>query len=1010
MNKLIKSAISERKVTILFSIFILIYGFYSYYYMPRQENPDLASPAVIIVTPFPGASAESVEKLVTSKIEDKLAQLDGVDFIESYSQDNASIIFCLLKTNVDYDVQWDKLRTEIDDLKPNFPEAVQSPEINTDLTDTAGIIISLSSTEYDSTRLADFAEDYKDRMSLLDGIKRVDINGIRKNRIEIEIIQEKLDPIGVSISDIHKLLRAQNLVIPAGSIQTDNGKINVNVPESFEKLQDFKDLVVSISPETGAMVKLKDVANISIKEVESDNYYIKDGKASVLITAYFETDKNVVLIGENVRKEIDKLRPIYPDTLDIDEVLFLPEDVKLSVNSFILNLFEGIIFVIIIIFIGMGIRNALVVSLAIPMSIAMTFIYMFQSGVKLQQVSISALIIALGMLVDNAIVISDAIQVHINEGLSKKEAAFRGAREQALPIFTSTLTTVAAFSPLMGLPGSAGEFVSSLPLVVIVSLSASFFVAMFVTPSISSLFLKSRTKAIDPLKSVQKAYTKLMRINISKPVISLGITAIILGSTIWLGITQIEVKMFPYVDKDWVYVNISNEVIGDIEKTEELVLEADRMLHAYPEITDTINSVGGGLPRYYMMADYMMPAESNGLILAKFDLSESENFHQRDDFMYELQKKFDAEFVGGYATAKLLEINIPGPNIDVRISGKDSEELDKIAEPLYQWMLKRDETMNVQKRKSAYKYRYRVNVDDEKALRLGLNKYEIQNQLNIALNGSKAGTLTTGTKSFEIFVISDIDDIDDIRNLYIKSSITGNKVPLRSFASVELEKSIDSIYRYDRQPFINVTADVRPGHGSIQGEVEKYISSLDTSAVTVNYGGDQKTMDLYLSGLYKAAIVALAIIYLILLVQFNSLSQPFIILITIPLAFIGIVIALILTKTNFTFTVGLGAASLMGVVVNNGILLIEYINRARKDGLEVKEACIRSVERRVRPILLSSITTIFGLIPLALGNSAFFPPMAIALMGGLITATFMTVTVVPTLYFVVASLDSRPKN
>lgn len=1005
MNKLIKILIKQRKVTILLSIFALAYGFYSYYYMPRQENPDLASPGVLVTTIFPGASAEVVEEQITSKIEDKIAELNGVDHIKSYSQENASIVVGFLKTDVDYDKEWEKLRISIDDLKREFPESVLSPKIDTDLTETAGIIISLSSSEYDTNRLADFAEDYKDKLLKLDGIKKVNLNGIRKSMVEITIDNKKVDALSISTSDIFNLIRAQNVVIPAGSIKTEEGKINVNIPVSFKNIEDFKNMVVNISPLSGAMVRLKDVADVKISEKETDTYYIKNGKPSILITAYFEGEKNVVLIGEKVRKEIDKLSKLYPESLNIDEVLFLPQDVKESVNSFILNLFEGILLVIVIIFFGMGIRNAIVVSLAIPLSIAISFIYMSIFKMELQQVSISALIIALGMLVDNAIVISDAIQTHINQGKTKALAAYLGAKEQALPVFSSTLTTIAAFSPLMILPGSAGDFVASLPLIVIVSLSASFAVAMFVSPALASLSLKERNKVFDPLKPIQKIYTKLMNFNISKPIISLGLVIVLLCGAVWLALTQISIKMFPYVDKNWVYINIDNEVIGDIESTEKLILKADEILKSYEEITETIDSIGGDLPRYYMMADHVMPSENKGMILASFDLSKTDRFKKREDFVYDLQKKLDAEFVGGYATSRLLEINIPGPNIEVRLSGSSLEDIEDTAENLYHWILDRQETMNVQKIKPSYKYRYEIDIDDDKAISLGLNKYEIQHQINLALNGMKAASMSSSSKSFDIYMKSDIKNIEELGNLLIKSSITGNKIALKSFADIKILKSIDQIYRYNRQPVISVSADVKPGYGSIQKEIEEYIASLDTSNLTINYGGDQQTTDIYLSGLYSAAIIALAAIYLILLVQFNSITQPFIILITVPLALIGVVLALLITRTNFTFTVGLGAASLMGIVVNNGILLIEYINRARKEGQPLKDACVSSVNRRVRPILLSSLTTIFGLIPLALGDSAYFTPMAIALIGGLITATFMTITIIPTIYYVMHLKD-----
>ncbi len=1015
MKNLIKWSIRESKVTILVSLVILIFGGLSYYFMPRQENPDTTSPVVRIITIFPGASAETVREQVTKKIEDEVAKLDRVDVLKSYSQDNASTVFAILNDEVDYDKEWSKLKTSLEKLQKKLPSTVQAIDMETELTKTAGIIISLSSDEYDNVRLTQFAKDYRQKLARLEGINSVEINGSKTNRVKIEINKEKINSLQLSIDDVFNLIRAQNVVIPAGSVSTDEGKINVSVPATFDTLDDFKNLVINVSRKNGELLKLSDIAEIGIEEVKSDNYFIKAGRPSVLVTAYFEEDENVVLIGQKVRKEIEKLKNVYPKDLIIDEVLFLPEDVAKSVDSFILNLLEGILFVVLVIFFGMGIRNAVLVSVAIPLSIAMTFSSMGLIDVELQQVSISALIIALGILVDNAIVIIDAIQHHINDGLSRVEASFKGAKEQALPVLTSTLTTIAAFSPLMALPGAAGEFTRSLPLIVIVALTASYIVAMLVTPSLASLFLKERTKKRDMLKPVQKFYSGLMEYNLKNPILSLFIVLALLGGAVFAGVKLIDVKMFPYVDKNWFYVNIKNEVVGDINDTEKLVLKAEEILSSYPEVTETTDAVGGGLPRYYMMADYMMPSEDNGMILAKFDLSKSGRFEKREDLVYDIQKRFDKEFVGGYGTAKLLEINIPGPNVEVRVAGDSYAEIEKVTDRIYKHLLNDKRTINVQQNKPSYRYRYKVDINDEKALRYGLNKYDIQKQLNMSLHGMVAGVYTKAGKNYDIFVKSNVKTISDIENIRIKSSFTKNKYLLKEIADISLEKELGAIFRFDRKTVVMVTSDIRPGYGvsSVTDDVYRLINDMkkeensDVDNVDISFGGDEETMSLYLKGLYKAAFLAIVLIYLILLVQFNSLLQPLIIMMTVPLSLIGIIVALIVTGTNFTFTVGLGAASLMGIVVNNGILLIEYINRARKDGMSIKDACRHSVDKRIRPILLSSVTTIFGLIPLAFSDSTFFTPMSIALMGGLIAATFMTITVVPTIYYV---LEKRTEN
>lgn len=1003
MKQLIKYSIKEKKITILFVLFIMGLGLYSYYFMPRQENPDIQSPAAQIITIVPGASAEFVEKQVTMKIEEEVKKLNGIESIKSFSQENVSVIIAMQKPNADkdnYRKEWEALRRGLEELMPELPENTRKPQLNTDLTDTAGIILSLSSSEYTNSEIYKFAEEYKEELSKIEGIRKVEIDGNKEKFIEISLKEEKLDEFGLSIEEVKQLIAAQNIVIPVGSIRTDEGKISIKSTDFFKGIDEFKDMLIYANPQYGVTIRLKDIANLKETERRDGSYFIKNGRASILVSAFFEEDKNVVLIGKEVRKVVDRLKEQSPEEILIDEVSFLPEDVEKSVNSFILNLLEGIAFVILVIFLGMGIRNALVVSLVIPLSIASTFVYMYRSGLDLHQVSISALIIALGMLVDNAIVISDATQVNINAGMPNFDAAYCGAKDQAIPILSSTLTTIAAFLPLKSLPGSAGEFVSSLPVIIIVSLSASFFVAMLVTPALSALALKNREHKRNPIRPIQRFYTGLMSLNLKRPLLSCLTILVLLSVSVYVALTKVNIKMFPYIDKDWVYVNISNDVHGDLESTEKMVLQVDEIIKSYPEFAESILAVGGSLPRYYMMAAYIMPAEHHGNILVKFDLSKSSEFKSREDFVYDLQKRLNAELQGGEAIAKLLEINIPGPSIDIKITGEDRNALEKTGAKLHTFLSERKETLNVRKEIPSKKKIYKLVMDDEKAFYLGLNRYQVQSQLSLAINGAVIGTVKDEDgNDLELRIQTEPKNLEELKDTKIKSDLSGQKTPLRNFAELMTEESIDGVHRYNGEKVVSVSANIKPEYGSIQKDIEHFLEKEAADGVEIHYSGDSETMNLYLNGLISASVLALVIIYLILLIQFRSITQPFIILLTLPLAMIGVVLALYFTSTKFTFTVGLGAASLMGIVVNNGILLIEYINRERKDGSGILDACKNSVERRVRPILLSSVTTICGLIPLAMGSSPFFKPMAIALMGGLISATFMTITVIPMIYY-----------
>ncbi len=1008
MSKMIFIAIRERKVTIILSLLVILYALYTYYYLPRQENPDTSSPAVQIITVYPGANAKTVEEQVTKKIEDEVSTLDGVESLRSFSQDNVSIVIAMLGDNVDYDAQWDKLRVGLEQLKGEMPEGVRPFDVNTDMTTAAGLIICLSSDIYDTSILGDIAEVFKSELASVAGVKRVEISGVPEMRFQIQLDLNALSHYNLSVQDVYRIIQAQNVVIPSGSIQTEQGKINVQVPKSIESIKDLQELVITLSSTTGAMVRLKDVALVSISTEKSDLYFQKDGRSALMITATFNDDENVVLIGKDVRVKVEQLKKQYPTDLSIDEVLFQPEDVDVAINSFIISLLQGIGFVILVVFIGMGVRNAAIVSVAIPLSLAMTIISMGALKVDLQQVSISALIIALGMLVDNAIVISDAIQVYINEGVHKMEACFKGAKEQAIPVFTSTLTTMVAFLPLMGLPSSAGEFISSLPLIVIIALFSSFIVAMLVTPALASMTLKHYQAKYDFIAPVRVLYTKVLENNLKHPFRSLSIVLLmVIGAVILF--TTVDMRLFPFVDKNIVYVNIQNEIGGDIDSTEKLVKQAEALLSAEPEIVDETIAIGGGLPRFYMTADIVMPSEGNGQILARFDLEKEGRFKTRGELLYYLQNKFDANFVGGYATVNMLEINMPGATIEVRVSGRNEEALKKVSESIYQYLLARDETMNVQLRQPNYRYTYQLSVDDQNALQLGLTKYDIQSQINLALHGAQVSTFIAQGKTYPIYIQADVDSIEAIEGMSIKSSITGKQVLVRQFATVNLQQELDVIRRYNRENVITVSSDVRPefGSGNLQSELDTFIATLDTSEAKVTFGGDQETMTKYLSGLAVAAVFAMVGIYIILMIQFNSILQPVIILATVPLALIGVVVALVLTGTNFTFTVGLGSASLIGVVVNNAILLIDYINRARIEGMSVIDACRDSVSKRMRPILLTTITTVFGLIPLVFADSSFFTPMAIALMGGLIVATFMTLTVIPTLYYALVRFEGK---
>lgn len=998
MKRWIDMAIKERKVTFLIAFLVLVYGVYAYYILPKQENPDTTSPTAQIITPYPGATTSEVEKQVTQKIETALSSLSGIEYMTSYSNPNASVVLITLNYSVDYQEEWDKMRIKLDGLKDELPEGVMPFIIDTDLTTSAGAIISVSGKSHTKEQLVAFTEIFQSELERISGVRRVTIDGVRPSHIEVVLDTSKMPIANTQVVD---LLMAQNASLPAGDLVTASGRIPVQTLRRFESIRDIEETVVFGDAETGQIVKLKDIATVFYSEAASAHSYKYEDEEAVLMTLYFESDENIVLVGREVRDRISAIEKTMPESLHINELLFAPEEVNQAIRQFMINLIQGMLFVMGVVLVGMGIRNAVVVSTAIPLSIAATMIIMGFLGIDVQQMSIAALIIALGILVDNSIVISDSIQVRLDQGEASRSACFEGTKEASIPVLTSTLTTIAAFAPLMALPGEAGEFAKSLPQVVIISLIASYLVAMLVTPALASVFFKhKKIKRHAPKSALRNFFTTLSKGALSKRKTAIISLVLIIGATVY-AVQFLEIALFPYADKDIFYIDLYANRSGDIAQTEALTQRVYEKLQKYDGIETVYTSIGGSFPKFYLTVGTRPPSDDYAQMVIKVSQDLSQDLER---FAFDLQRELDGVLTMGRASVNLLEINQPGPAVDVKIFGTHREDIDRVADEVYQFFSSDPSTIKVNTDQPERRYQYVLDIDREKAAQFALTPYEIKAQVFVALSGLKATTIASEQASYDIVVKNDITDLDDLYNLPVFSSHTGASAYLKQMATVTLGEEWGSVKRHNRQPAVFVSTDLAPGASStrMQEALESYLeTSVDLTGVTIDFGGDKEIIDKYISDLLGAALIAVAIIYMILLIQFNSMIQPLIVLLSVPLSIVGSVFILLAFQMNITFTVGLGVASLIGIVVNNAILLIEYMNRASEAHESLYEACIAAVDRRFKPIVLSTVTTIIGLVPLALSGSSFFTPMALALMGGLFVSTFLTLVVIPLAYYIV---------
>lgn len=999
---LIYQVIYNRRFTLFFTFIAVLLGLYSYYIIPKQESPNVNAPYAIIKTIYPGAEPADVEKLVTKPVEDKIIEVPGYKTSSSFSRNSISIVVLELENDADVDKAWADLRRYLDDLQSSLPSECRKIEIDTDLADTPAMILSLSGDQYSYEQLADFADQFKNGLSKVKGIARFDMSGVQNKEARVEVHTALLNQYDLSLEDIVNALKLQNVDIPLGALQNEKTKINVSMPASFDSLQDIENCVVSVSKTTGAIVHLKDIAHISWELADSTTRIRENGHNAILLSVYFSDNHNIVLIGKDVQAKLEQLKGRMPGGLKVDEVIYQPTEVNRSVSNFFENLLEGTVLVLLVVLLGMGWKNAIVASTAVPLSILIAFCAMYLLRIRVHEVSIAALIIALGMLVDDAIVIIDSIQVLIDQGMEKMKACILGTKRAVLPVFTATVAIAAAFAPMLFVAGPAGEFLHALPEVVILSIAASFIVAIFVTPALAYIFFtKPKPKKSPGRSPVKSFYLGFLKIGMKykKSTLFCALTALAL---VILLAFRLPITFFPKADVNMFYIDIHAETSADLDNTDRVAQQAEKLIADQREVLDYTTSVGEGLPKFYLTVGKSSQSQDYAQILLKVDLGKGGRFKSNQEMAVYMQDLLNKSLIGGRARVELLEKAFPGNPIGIQIASDDRQALSKAVNYIHNQLAAVPGTLNVEDDLDSAEYQFTVSVDNDKASQMGITKYDLERQMNIALKGAEATVFRKAGNEYPVVVTSDIDSKEGLENLVIKSSLSSQEALLKQLGTINLQASIPTIRKYDREQAVTVSSQVKPGYSAVS--LEKQLKQViaenpdELKGVTLTYKGEAKDIKDNFGNLGVAALFALFAIYLVLMLQFRSFLQPLIIFITIPLSLLGVIIGLFAFGQPLSFTALVGVVSLMGVVIKNAILLIEFINQARKEGMSVYAACFDAVGKRYRPIFLGSMTTVIGLAPLALSGSDLFEPLSVAIMCGLTVSTLLTLVIIPVVY------------
>ena len=1095
--KITDVAIDNRTSVFILVFIIIILGITAYLTLPRESSPDISIPLVIVSTPYFGVSPEDIETLITQKIEKEINAISEVKEITSSSFEGYSLIRVEFESGYDIDQAVQKVRDKVNKAEPDLPPDVDKPNIvEINFSEFPILTINIAGP-YSLSKLKDVAEDLKDDIEKIEGILSVKINGGLEREVHVDVDVNKLSHYNVRFDDIIAAISDENRTIPGGSIDVNNSSFMVRIPGEFKEPYSIDDIIVKLK--NGAPIYVKDLAKVSYGFKDRTTYARLNGENAVSIDVSKRVGENIIQISDKVKELLEQRRQELPSDLKMYITTDQSKDIKRIVDELENNIFSGLVLVVVVLFFFLGIRNAFFVAIAIPLSMLMSFFILQAIDVTLNMVVLFSLILALGMLVDNAIVIIENIYKFLEEGHSLVEAAKLGTAEVGWPVFTSTMTTVAGFFPMLFWPGIVGDFMMYIPLVLITTLLSSLFVALVINPVFASVMMKLEhpdqkpetffQKLLQPfnrithffvdemLPLVLKYYRKILvtslgpvrssdqKVNTRNKlgilaaflffVVSIGLSeilpsiiavviSIILGvmivylftnsklKVLWgtilmlFSITQIYalfdhgVEFFPKTQPPRIFVSLEAPSGTSLDMSNKIVGEIEKKLKKFnsKDIKDVVAVVGASNNPF----DGGSSTPNKSTITIQY--VDYEKREQSSLVTTEQIRKLVVKTAGADVLVQQQEMGPPvGQAINIEITGDDYSILGNLASSVKEKIKDVPGVVDLKDDFDVGKPEFRIKIDREKAALYGMNTRLIANAIRTAINGTTASKYRVGEDEYDITVRlkkdqrSSLTSLQDLDIIYNDKKGNTLSVPLISIAGITRAKGPGAIRRKDLKRVITVSANAGEDFNAndVLDNVKQKLADFQLpKGYYLDYTGQNKEQAKASAFLIKAFGIAVLLIFLILVIQFNSLSQPLIIMSAVVISLIGVFLGLIVYQMAFGIIMtGIGVISLAGVVVNNNIVLIDYINVLRKRGFDRREAIIRAGLRRFRPVTLTAITTILGLIPLTFGfgfdintfsfstsgqSAEFWKSMGIAVIFGLAFATVLTLVIVPTFY------------
>jgi len=1004
-------ALRHKSIIYYFIAVLLTFGIFSFTHMGRMEDPDFTMRTMVVGVSWPGASPQQMSDQVTDKLEEKLRDLPGVDYTKSFTDGSKSVIYINLKEDLPSNKirpAWEEARNMINDEWKSLPSGVQGPSINDRFDDVYGTIYALSGDEFSYEEKRQQAENLKRQLLSVPNVKKITLIGVQEKSLDVTINKDKLASYQVSTQQLLTALKQQSAMVPAGMVNTDTNNVYLRINGVFDSVDAVKNMPIRINNQT---IRLGDIADVTMtyKDPSSPQFYY-EGKPAIGIAISMDAGANNIEFGKAIDTKLKELKTTIPAGLSLDQVSNQPHIVKESIGDFSQSLFEAIAIVLLVSFASLGIRTGIVVALTIPVVVSTTFVLMYENGIYLHKVSLGALILALGLLVDDAIIVVEMMSVKLEEGFNHWRAATFAYESTAFPMLSGTLITCAGFLPLALAEGMVAEFTKSLSIVVFMALILSWIASVLVSPVLGYKIIENKAEKPESewtrrdhimhrLKTVFYArFESLLHwaLGHHKAVLLLTLGAFILSL---LSFPLIKQEFFPSSTRSEIIVSMQFPQSSSIDYTQNQAKSLDALLKDNEHIDHFTTYVGEGSPRFVLTLEPELPRANfmQTIIVTK-------SLEDRDALFKDLQDQLNDQYPSALINMQFVQIGPPSKYpVMLRVSGPDASEVKTIANDVKAKMQEDKDLHNIAFDWPDTEPVAQIHIDPDKARMLGINSYAVSLHLQSLLSGTKSGEYYEGNQTIPVtFRLSGNEN----HNLAALSSLpiqtgNGSYVPLSQIATISMSQEEGIIWHRNMMPTISIHANVGPGvlgnakTKEIYNKLAEYRQDLPTG-YTIDLDGSAEKSVTAVQKLLMPMPIMLFAIMTILMFQLKRIALMFMALFTAPLGLIGVVLALNITRTPLGFMAILGIIALSGMIIRNSIILLDQIEIHRAEGQSAREAIINSATLRFRPIMLTAIAAILGMIPLM--GSVFWSPLAIAFSGGLLVATILTLIVLPVMY------------